>query len=77
MLQLAHDHGHDSVVLGASGCGAWRCPPEHVAQVFASVLAECPGAFRVVAFAILRSPAAGERQTGNYETFKGAFRRPP
>jgi uncharacterized protein (TIGR02452 family) len=75
MLQLAHDHGHDSVVLGASGCGAWKCPPDHVAEVFAEVIAECPpGAFRVVAFAILRSPADGERQTGNFAAFTVGLR---
>jgi uncharacterized protein (TIGR02452 family) len=77
MLQIAHDRGHDCVVLGASGCGAWRCPPEHVAEVFAEVLAECPaGAFRVVAFAILRSPADGERRTGNFEIFEKGVSRP-
>ena len=72
MLQMAHDHGHDSVVLGASGCGAWKCPPRCVADVFAEVLRECPGAFRAVSFAILRSPAAGERKTDDtFHAFVG------
>ena len=69
MLQIAALHGHDSVVLGASGCGAWKCPPEHVAEIFRDVIAECHGAFRLVAFAIKRVPTAGERSTSNFETF--------
>ena len=54
MLRIAAEHGHDAVVLGASGCGAWKCPPDHVAEVFARVVAEHRGAFRVVAFAVLK-----------------------
>ena len=75
MLQIALDRGHDSVVLGASGCGAWRCPPAHVAEVFRDVLQECRGAFRVVTFAILRTPASGERSTGNFDVFSNLFSR--
>jgi len=75
MLQIALDRGHDSVVLGASGCGAWKCPPAHVAEVFRDVLQECRGAFRVVTFAILRTPASGERSTGNFGVFSNLFSR--
>ncbi len=75
MLQIALDRGHGSVVLGASGCGAWRCPPAHVAEVFRDVLDECRGAFRVVTFAILRTPVSGERTTGNFGAFSNLFSR--
>lgn len=33
-------HGHDSLVLGALGCGAFRNPPRHVAQLFHEVMEE-------------------------------------
>ena len=40
ILQIAIQKGHDAVVLGALGCGAWRNPPQHVAEIFQEVLAE-------------------------------------
>ena len=55
MLQIASMHGHDAVVLGASGCGAWKCPPDHVAEIFRDVVDEYRGAFRVVAFAVKKN----------------------
>lgn len=58
VLQAASAHGHDSIVLGALGCGRGRCPPWHVAQVFHEVLAELGGAFRHVAFAIMDAGVA-------------------
>ena len=60
VLQVAHRHGHDAVVLGAMGCGAWKCPPEHVAEIMRDVLRRTPqGAFRAVAVAVLSGTAAG------------------
>jgi uncharacterized protein (TIGR02452 family) len=75
MLQIAHDRGHDSVVLGASGCGAWKCPPRHVAEVFHDVLKECHGAFRIVVFAITCPPASGEMRTANFEVFEAVIEK--
>lgn len=47
-------HGHDAIVLGAWGCGAFRCDPAMVAGVFASELSgDFAGAYREVVFAIL------------------------
>jgi uncharacterized protein (TIGR02452 family) len=75
MLQIAAAHGHDCVVLGASGCGAWKCPPDHVAEIFAGVVAEYDGAFRAVVFAILKNAddhAAAKRAVGiedNHDVF--------
>jgi len=54
VLQIAEATGHDAIVLGAWGCGAFHNPPEHVAQLFADVLHPYMQQFRgVVAFAIL------------------------
>lgn len=38
ILDIALAHRHDSVVLGAFGCGAFGNPPEHVALLFREVL---------------------------------------
>lgn len=35
--QIAWIHGHDSIVLGALGCGAFKNPAEHVAVLFREV----------------------------------------
>ena len=55
ILRIAGHHDHDVLVLGAFGCGAFRNPPAHVAELFAEVLREdeFDGRFRVIVFAIL------------------------
>ena len=59
IFRIALANGHDSIVLGAFGCGAFQLPPEAVAEQFSRVLAEpefeCR--FRAVVFAILSNPA--------------------
>lgn len=56
ILQMAVEHGHNAVVLGALGCGAWRCPPTDVAEVFRDVLVtyEMKNMFEEVVFPCLR-----------------------
>ena len=55
VLRAARAKGHDLPVLGAMGCGAWRCPARHVAEIFKAVLSEehelC-SAFSRVVFAV-------------------------
>ena len=55
MLRIGLLHGHDAIVLGAWGCGAFRNPPEHMAQLFHEVLREpeFAGKYRVVRFAVI------------------------
>ncbi len=53
ILQVAHKTSHDSIVLGALGCGAWKNPPEHVAKIFRQVLEKNVGVFKKIVFAIL------------------------
>ena len=58
IFRIALANGHDSLVLGAFGCGAFRLPPEAVAEQFSRVLdePEFESCFRAVVFAILSNP---------------------
>lgn len=40
ILRIAVDNGQRVLVLGALGCGAFRNPPKHTAELFSEVLAE-------------------------------------
>ena len=58
ILWTAAHHGHQSVVLGAFGCGAFQNEPERIASLFAQLLTgegEFAGRFRIVVFAIIKS----------------------
>lgn len=50
---VARHYGHDSLVLGALGCGAYGNPPTHIAELFKKVIDEYQGQFKQVVFAIL------------------------
>jgi uncharacterized protein (TIGR02452 family) len=54
VLAVAAGHGHDTLILGAWGCGVFRNDPEMIAELFAeSLKGRFKGVFRHVAFAIL------------------------
>lgn len=54
VLHMAESNGHDSVVLGAFGCGYFNNPPEVVAGTFRRVLdSEFKDVFRVVLFGVI------------------------
>lgn len=59
VLHLMAGHGHEVIVLGAWGCGAFRGDPKLVARLFAEALAgPWKGVFREVVFAVF-DPGAG------------------
>jgi len=76
-LSAALSHGHDCIVLSALGCGAFCNPPQHVAEIFHTVLTTAPyvNTFRVVAFAIFDDHNAGKAHNpeGNYRPFARVF----
>ena len=55
MLRLTVEAGHDSLVLSAFGCGAYRNPPEHIAELFHEVFqeSEFKGQLKTIVFAII------------------------
>lgn len=52
VLRVAYIYNHDVVVLSAWGCGAFSCPPRHVAELFRDIIPEFAGAFQYIIFAI-------------------------
>ena len=65
ILRIAHKNGHDSVVLGALGAGAFGCHPGDVASIFKNVLeqTEFQNAFKKIVFAVLNDHNGGDMFT--------------
>lgn len=65
-------HGHDSLVLGAWGCGAFGNPPEQMAQLFMEVLGEdeFKGRYKDIRFAIIEDHNSKGR---NFLSFKNVI----
>ena len=77
ILRIALRHGHDAIVLGAWGCGAFHNPPRDIARLFHETL-ESPtfkGRFKKVVFAILDDHNARKRHnpSGNFLPFQREF----
>lgn len=60
-------HNHDSLVLGALGCGAFYNPPEEVAKIVSILLDKYGKYFKKIGFAIL---VAKSKDNNNIDTFK-------
>ena len=77
ILRIGLRHGHDSLVLGALGCGAFCNPPSHIAQLFHEVFEEpeFKNKYRLVSFAILDDHNAhrAHNPEGNYKPFVDEF----
>ncbi|KIM88251.1 hypothetical protein PILCRDRAFT_814158 [Piloderma croceum F 1598] len=72
VYRMAAWNGKTSIVLGAMGCGAYRCPPRLVAEEMKSVLMEeeFDKWFQHIVFAIYSTRGNGE---GNFEIFNDVF----
>lgn len=71
IYRLALANGHDSLVAGAFGCGAFRLPGSEVASLFNEILnePEFQNKFRKITFAILAKIKSDERFLPFYELF--------
>lgn len=61
IFRIGLAHGHDSLVLGALGCGAFKNPPAHIAKLFHEVMneEEFKNKYRLLYFAILEDHNSG------------------
>lgn len=77
ILRIGLANGHDSLVLGALGCGAFCNPPRHVARLFHEVIdePEFAGKYRLIVFAILEDHNShrSHNREGNYKPFVDEF----
>lgn len=77
ILDIALANGHDSIVLSAFGCGAYKNPPHEVAKIFKEVLSleEYRQAFKVIEFAIINLQSTNDKHNpqGNFKPFYGLF----
>lgn len=65
-------HGHDALVLGAFGCGAFANPPHHIAELFKEVIneKEFKNKYRKIVFAIIEDHNS---KNGNLRPFIDVF----
>ena len=71
ILRIGALKGHDSLVLGALGCGAFCTPPAQMARLFHQVLyePEFQGLFKLIIFAITDS-----QSSNNFKPFQKEFK---
>lgn len=65
IYQVAYAKGHDSLILGALGCGAFHNPVDAVANIFKTMNNKYQGCFKWIGFAVFSGP-----DNPNYDTFK-------
>jgi len=53
VFKIAINHGHDTLVLGALGCGVFRNPSNEVAGIFRTMIRIYGGHFKSIGFAVL------------------------
>ena len=69
IFQTAAAEGNEVLILGAFGCGAFRNPPDVVADVFRQITGEFIRQFETIEYAVFHT----DRETENYSTFKRAL----
>jgi uncharacterized protein (TIGR02452 family) len=74
IFDIAIENGHDSLVLSAFGCGAYKTPPTEMAKLFKEVIEskKYKGAFKAIHFAIINLPSTNGKHNpeGNFQPFK-------
>jgi uncharacterized protein (TIGR02452 family) len=71
-LKMAFDHGHDTVILSAFGCGAFGNPPRQIAEMYMDVInKEFPCCFKYIIFSIFDDHNTGREHNpeGNFKPF--------
>lgn len=77
IFRIGLEHGHDSLVLGALGCGAFCNPPRHIARLFHMVMEEPEfrNRYSKIVFAIIDDHNAhhSHNPEGNFKPFADEF----
>ena len=76
IFRIGLQHKHNALVLGAWGCGAYKNPPRHIAQLFKEVLEEeeFKNKFVKIVFAILEDYNSKQNtKEGNLKPFIETF----
>ena len=75
IFRMGVEHGKDSLVLGAFGCGAYKLPVPDVVALFRQVMnePEFAGKFRLLVFAILESTHKPNGLNGKFAHFYQEF----
>ena len=69
------EHGKDSLILGAFGCGAYKLPVPDVVRLFRAVMEEpeFKNKFRLIVFAIMESTRKPNGLDGKFADFYREF----
>ena len=75
IFRMGIEHGKDSLILGAFGCGAYALLPSAVAPLFREVMnePEFKNKFRLLVFAILERPRRPHGLDGHFAPFYREF----
>ena len=77
IFRMGLHHGHDALVLGALGCGAFRNPPAHIARLFHEIMEEeeFKDKYRKIVFAIIEDHNSRRKHNpeGNLIPFQREF----
>ena len=75
IFRMGVEHGKDSLILGAFGCGAYKLPVPDVVRLFKRVINEPEfiGKFRLITFAILESTRRPNGLDGKFADFYREF----
>jgi uncharacterized protein (TIGR02452 family) len=69
IFRVAAKNGAEVLILGAFGCGAFRNPPEIVAEAFKTVQEKYGSYFETVEYAVF----CGRQETVNFDAFSEKF----
>ena len=75
IYRIALENDHDSMILGAFGCGVFHLIPEEVSKLFEEILEEneFKNAFKHVAFAIYEGKGTKKKIVGKDGKFKAFY----
>ena len=76
VFRIGLRHGHDALILGAFGCGAFHNPPAEVARLFHEVMEEeeFKNKFKVITFAIIEDHNSNNVNLRAFQTEFGQYR---